>query len=173
MTAAIGLIIICKSNMTIKARIINRKSVEVIDFEQETAIAEQRYQQAISTEGLPPEVLEGIEQEHLEALQRLELFIPFLRLDPPQVNETQEVIPYYEERNGAICQLWEIKENDPAKIEAMINSLKSELSSTDYQVIKAQEYALVGMVSEYDIVALSQSRQALRSQINTLQALLL
>ena len=50
-----------------------------------------------------------------------------------------------------------------------ISTLKSEIESTDYQIIKTYEYTLVGLETEYDITALHKQRQALRDQINELE----
>lgn len=50
-----------------------------------------------------------------------------------------------------------------------IADLKRQLSATDYKVIKAYEYSLVGLEAPYDIVALHNERQALRDAINKLE----
>ena len=51
-----------------------------------------------------------------------------------------------------------------------IASLKAELSSTDYQIIKCSEYQLQGLNAPYNITALHATRQALRDRINELEA---
>lgn len=51
-----------------------------------------------------------------------------------------------------------------------ISALKAELTDTDYMIIKAYEYTLVGLEVEYDIVALHAERQAIRDEINALEA---
>jgi hypothetical protein len=53
-----------------------------------------------------------------------------------------------------------------------IISLKSELSETDYKIIKCSEYQLAGLPLPYDIQALHTERQALRDQINSLEDVL-
>ena len=50
-----------------------------------------------------------------------------------------------------------------------IADLKRQLTATDYKVIKAYEYSLVGLEAPYDIVALHNERQALRDAINKLE----
>ena len=54
-------------------------------------------------------------------------------------------------------------------IEEQIAALKTELSSTDYKIIKCSEASLVGEELPYDIVALHAERQAIRNQINELE----
>ena len=44
----------------------------------------------------------------------------------------------------------------------------TELSATDYKIIKCSEYQLAGVALPYDIVALHTQRQALRDQIAAL-----
>lgn len=61
------------------------------------------------------------------------------------------------------------RQNQTAAITAQIDALKEQIRATDYQIIKAYEYSLVGKETEYDIAALHIGRQALRDQINALQ----
>lgn len=61
------------------------------------------------------------------------------------------------------------RQNQTAAITAQIDVLKEQIRATDYQIIKAYEYSLVGKETEYDIAALHAGRQALRDQINALQ----
>lgn len=50
-----------------------------------------------------------------------------------------------------------------------IQELKSNLNSTDYQIIKCYEYALNNLELPYDAAALHAERQAIRDQINELE----
>jgi len=52
---------------------------------------------------------------------------------------------------------------------AEINALVEELNSTDYRIVKAMEYSLVGLEVPYDIDALHMERQKKRDRINKLQ----
>lgn len=52
---------------------------------------------------------------------------------------------------------------------SQIENLKEQIADTDYKVIKAYEYALVGLETEYDMVELHNARQELRDKINVLQ----
>ena len=54
--------------------------------------------------------------------------------------------------------------------EDQIASLKAQLSSTDYKIIKCSEAQLLGEELPYDITSLHAERQALRDKINELEA---
>lgn len=51
-----------------------------------------------------------------------------------------------------------------------INDLKTQLSSTDYKIIKCSECQLAGIETPYDIAELHATRQALRDKINELES---
>lgn len=55
-------------------------------------------------------------------------------------------------------------------IEQELGEARTQLSRTDYKVIKCYEYSLVGLELPYDINALHAERQALRDRINELEA---
>lgn len=50
-----------------------------------------------------------------------------------------------------------------------ISNLKSQLASTDYKIIKYQEYILAALEPPYDIVQLNAERQLIRDKINQLE----
>jgi len=180
--------------MTQKARILNRSSVEVIEIEQEQAKAEFQRNQQKELAGLTAEKIAEIEAiepeerseaeneslafwEHVEAdyqtrIQQLAEYLPFEPSDPPETSDTDNPLPYYEERSGVVIRAWEIQANEPARIAAKIESLKVELAGTDYQVVKAYEYTMAGIPCEYDPLTLYKQRQAIRNQIDTLKTLL-
>lgn len=51
-----------------------------------------------------------------------------------------------------------------------ISDLKEMLTASDYQIIKCYEYALNNLELPYDVIELHAERQALRDQINELEA---
>ncbi len=179
--------------MELRARIISSNGIDVIDFDQETAIAEQAYGQSKAFSGLTDElitellgkspedltqqeqglleILSSIEAEHERSLVRLNDYLPFTQSDLPECNDIDTPLPYYVEVDGGVVQYWNITPNDPVKVQAKINLLISELSSTDYQVIKNYEYAMAGITCEYDSQTLYSTRIAIRNQINSLQNL--
>ncbi len=62
------------------------------------------------------------------------------------------------------------KQEQKRQLVSEIDCLKRQIESTDYQIIKAYEYSLVGLETDYDIADLHRSRQNIRDQINALQA---
>lgn len=50
-----------------------------------------------------------------------------------------------------------------------IESLKQQLTNTDYKIIKCSEYQLAGLEMPYDIALLHKTRQELRDKINELE----
>ena len=59
--------------------------------------------------------------------------------------------------------------NDVSKSQAeQIAALKTQLSDTDYKIIKCSEYQLAGLDAPYDIAALHTERQATRDAITAL-----
>lgn len=54
-------------------------------------------------------------------------------------------------------------------IESEIDSLKKNIESSDYKIIKCYEYALNNLELPYDAQKLHEERQALRNKINILE----
>lgn len=67
--------------------------------------------------------------------------------------------------------IWVEPETHPYEptIQDQINSLKKELESTDYKIIKCSEYQLASLEPPYDISELHSTRQALRDRINEME----
>ncbi len=59
--------------------------------------------------------------------------------------------------------------NKVSKLQIQIDNLKAEIEATDYRIIKAYEYSMVGMESGYDMESLHMERQSLRDAINGLE----
>jgi hypothetical protein len=59
--------------------------------------------------------------------------------------------------------------NERAERMRKVNSLKKELSSTDYKIIKCYEYSLIGMELPYDVKNLHFERESIREQIRELE----
>lgn len=53
--------------------------------------------------------------------------------------------------------------------EDKIREMKTLLASTDYQIIKCSECAMLGEPMPYDVAELHERRQAIRDEINTLE----
>lgn len=61
------------------------------------------------------------------------------------------------------------RQEDMAERMNQISALKQLIEESDYKIIKAYEYSLVGKECEYDIQALHDERQNLRNEINSLE----
>lgn len=67
--------------------------------------------------------------------------------------------------------IWVEPETHPYEptIQDQINTLKKELESTDYKIIKCSECQLLGQDMPYDVAELHAQRQAIRDAINALE----
>lgn len=80
-------------------------------------------------------------------------------------DETEEEIAQREAQEKAYLESDEYKQT-------RLQELKDELASTDYKIVKASEYQLLGLESPYDMLELHKSRQALRDEINSIESML-
>lgn len=70
----------------------------------------------------------------------------------------------------AAWEAWKATPTPEPTTEEQIAALKAQISASDYKVIKCAECSLAGLPSPYDIVTLNAERQAIRDQINVLEA---
>lgn len=92
--------------------------------------------------------------------------------EQPQVvllSEFQSQELRYRDEGFQIVGYYKTIDNSLERIAAEINRLKSELTATDYQVIKSYEYALVRQPLPYDLNGLHSERQQLRERIRELE----
>ena len=95
-------------------------------------------------------------------------YLPYEEEDKPTTPEG--VIPYnyspqYVEQDNKIIRQWQAYPNYEE-----IEKLKEKLTESDYKVIKCYEVSLVGGTLPYDSAALHEERQAIRDEINRLEA---
>lgn len=86
-----------------------------------------------------------------------------------QLSEFQSQEIRYRDEGFQIVGYYETIDNSRKRIAAEINRLKSELTATDYQVIKSYEYALAAQPLPYDLNGLHSERQQLRERIRELE----
>lgn len=77
--------------------------------------------------------------------------------DPPIPTPTEEELAERERQKNITDRINQIAE------------LKLQIEESDYKIIKAYEYSLVGKKAEYDIASLHIERQSLRDEINLLE----
>lgn len=87
--------------------------------------------------------------------------------DVPNDPERKYYFKYYYYRDG-VFELNYIPEVRQIKME--IERLKSELSSTDYKIIKSYEAVMTGETTEYNISEIHSIRQKYRDKINELES---
>lgn len=61
------------------------------------------------------------------------------------------------------------RQNQIQELNSQISTLKEQLNSSDYKIIKSYEYTLANKEIEYDMDALCDERQEIRNQINALE----
>lgn len=86
-----------------------------------------------------------------------------------QLSEFQSQELRYRDEGFQIVGYYETIDNSLERINAEIHRLKSELTATDYQVIKSYEYTLTGQPLPYDLTGLHSERQLLRERIRELE----
>lgn len=89
------------------------------------------------------------------------------KMDSGDPYYTIQIIPY--DAGDRISYKYE-KVPGNAYLKTVIDGLKKQLRDDDYKVIKCYEFSLVGEEMPYDIVSLNSKRQAIRDQINELEA---
>lgn len=97
-------------------------------------------------------------------------FLPFVTSEQPEAeSEKQKVVSALFIQDGKVIQLWKIEKNE-VYFQRLIDKAKEDLASTDYKVLKCYEASLAGESLPYDIQQLHGERQALRDEINLLEA---
>ena len=56
------------------------------------------------------------------------------------------------------------------ELQAQIAAYKAQIDATDYRIVKAYEYSMVGLETGYDMEELHKERQSFRDAINSLEA---
>lgn len=89
----------------------------------------------------------------------------------PEQEDGQDECYYvnrYEERESEIVQIWE--ETAPPASTVDVRQLKAQLAQSDYKIIKCAEYQLASLPLPYEIAQIHAERQAIRDQINEVEA---
>lgn len=176
-----------------KAKIISKYCVSVIDYDKEVKKVESVFSNKINSMGIDDNSINNIlakkeDDRTIEDLKKIVLrknindwkddrmselngYKDYIPEDPPKdLKDFESVIPYYEEDDNNVIQKWEIKENDKFKMLQRINVLKKELSDSDYKVIKCYEASLMNKDMPYDLQTLISERNSKREEINDIQS---
>ena len=112
--------------------------------------------------------VDPIQKEYIEQL-KADGFIEVTIVSPPTCGEGFIAQDTFTVEDGKMVQSWCITK-DYRAMQLQVKTLKAQLAETDYQVTKCYECSLVGEELPYDIHQLHIDRQALRDQINSLEA---
>lgn len=157
----------------IKARLINRSSVEVIDWDkEETRIRESfEMEKMLAGESVKDkDTYSKIMAAHKKNFEWLCQFEPFIPCPSPELEALEAVNPVYEFINGAIVQKWESTGADMHRVASRIKDLKQQLAGSDYLIIKYQETMITGGDPGRGILDTIKERQQWRDEINKLHA---
>lgn len=176
-----------------KVKILSKYSIDAIDYEVEKKRAESILKDRIESLGTDLEEVKrinskkkkteedvkllnavvAIEKEYSDTISQIEEYKELVTSSVPEYTELDQAVPYYEEDSeGKIKMLWEIRKNDPTRVLQKINSLKKDLSDSDYKITKCYEASLLKQEMPYDIEALTTERNSKREEINRLESLL-
>lgn len=158
--------------MDIRAKLIDRNTVAVVDIDAEKEIELFRFnQRAGALQDLDESSAAYIEikSEYDSAVQKLEDMPHFVESEIPELGEFDVAVPYYEEDSRTVYQRWEVQHNSAPLIYDEIERIKKQLAGSDYKIIKCNEANLVGAPDPYDMQLLHKERQALRDRINALE----
>lgn len=181
-----------------RAKIISRYSVKVIDYDIEKEKADDLYLQALRKEGVEDETINIIikkkdktrtDEDHMKIIARKYLEDDYKgkikELDSykdyvpseffGEIKYTDNVRPYYIEEGESVIQKWEVVPMESGKIFSKIESLKKELSDGDYKIIKIYEAKISLKDNPYstsDSEEFINQRQLIRDEINRLESLL-
>lgn len=168
MTDNIGHITILVDNMDIRARIIDKYTIYVVDIDNAKELELFQFNQQAASLPDSSEAYKSLEAGYDARIKDLENMLPFSESNPPTTDIFEAATPYYEESSNTIQQKWEVRQ-EQYLIKSRIEDLKKELSNSDYKIIKCYEANLLGEVLPYDINALHAERQAIRGKINELE----
>ena len=108
----------------------------------------------------------------LQVADGFKIYVEEQQLSLP-LSEFQSQELHYRDEGFQIIGYYEIVDNSPEKVTAEIERLKTELTSTDYQIIKSYEYTLAAQPLPYDLDSLHSERQQLRERIRELEQIIL
>lgn len=177
-----------------RARIINKSSIEVVDIEAKILKINMIYKSKLASNGVDDDAISkllGVEErclsdknkallkkrkeiddEKRSMLLELDQYKEYIPTKRPDIDKFESATPYYVEEGGVIYQKWNVCKNDVSKINDEIDRLRSELSNSDYKVVKCMEAKLLDTEMPYDVSELTSTRKGFRDRINELETLI-
>lgn len=176
-----------------KVKILNKYSIDAIDYEFEKKRLESQLKDKIESLGVSLDYINtlnkkknktkkeqiildsfiAIEKEYSEGIEYLNEYKTLVSSPiPDNVSDIDQIVPYYEEIGEEIHMFWEIVKNDSNRIFEKIKLLKKQLSDGDYKILKCYESDMLGRKYPYDLESLVNERNEIRKEINDLQNLI-
>lgn len=176
-----------------KAKFINSENVEIIDYEDFLKSINEDFDQIVKIKHVTDEELsfleknddenidrfkkirEEIENERNIEIEKLSDYLEFVPCKKTDLEKFSTRRFYYTKVGGKIYENEAIVYNDKNLINCEINSLKQQLSSTDYIIIKAYEAKVMMQDAPYSdefMTKTTEERQRIRDEINRLEELL-
>lgn len=169
---------------------INADQIESIDYEETLLTITQNYDESIKIAKVTDDELNALKEnkdpeyetrktlrENLEAdrkkdIEKLSKYVEFVSCERPELtDEYSQYKIYYTNEGNKVTEHCMIIVNKYA-IEARISALKSELTETDYVIIKTYEAKIALEDAPYTDEYLSEviaKRNSIRAEINTLE----
>lgn len=109
-----------------------------------------------------------VEENDIEKLDKI--WKPVEKINDSKLSSSdgKVVIPVPYDAGDKIAYHY-VEKEDKGGIRQQINSLKQDLSDSDYKVLKCYEASLVGDTLPYDIQSIHTERQSIRDKINELE----
>lgn len=176
-----------------KAKFINSESVEIINYEDFLKAINTDFDQMVKIKHVTDEELsfleknnddksdrfkkirEDIENERNAEIEKLSDYLEFIPCKRTDLEKFSTRRFYYTKADGKIYENETIVYNDKNLINCEINSLKQQLLSTDYIIIKAYEAKIMMQDAPYSdefMTKTTDERQKIRDEINRLEELL-
>lgn len=180
-----------------KAKILGKNVIDIIDYDARVQEFKKQYDLYIISNSVDDDTINAIlkkkedkrtesdlvkivlrkkaEDAYKEALETLSDYkdIEVVPYSGEEEGELDKIIPYYENGEKVVYQKFKLVKNDEFLISEKISLLKTELSESDYKVIKCYEASILKSDDmPYDVQNLAEERQTKRDEINRLEALL-
>lgn len=173
-----------------KAKYINTDSISLIDYDKTLLTINQNYDNAISVAGVTDDELktlqendsseyenkkslrERLDESRKSEIAELDKYVEFVSCERPELeDEYSQYRIYYTNEGNKVTEHCMVIINENA-IKEKISSLKTQLSETDYVIIKTYEAKIALEDTPYTDEYVSEvitNRNAIRAEINTLE----
>ena len=176
-----------------KAKFINSENIEIINQEDFLEAINTDFDNIIKIKHVTDEELslmkkngdsdfdklrkirEEIESERNSEIAKLSNYLEFIPCEKKNLEKFSTRKCYYTKSDNKVYEHEIIIQNDENLIKCEINSLKQQLSSTDYIMIKAYEAKVMMQDNPYSdefMTKTAEERQKIRDEINRLEELL-